>query len=172
LTNTIADLKHDPKNARRHNPRNIGVIADSLQKVGAARSIVIDENNVILAGNGVVEAAGQVGLEDLQIVESDGNKIIAVRRVGLTPEQKTRLALADNRASDLSDFDPQAIAALLEEGFDMAGMFTGEEISTLMSGAADAIVPDFQPVGEDEQGRLDQKKPVTCPECGHEFIPK
>ena len=33
-------------------------------------------------------------------------------------------------------------------------------------------VPDFQPVGIDEQGRLDQKKPVTCPECGHEFTPK
>jgi len=32
--------------------------------------------------------------------------------------------------------------------------------------------PDFQPVGIDEQGRLDQKKPVTCPECGHEFTPK
>ena len=32
-------------------------------------------------------------------------------------------------------------------------------------------VPDFHPVGEDEQGRLDQKKPVTCPECGHEFTP-
>ena len=29
--------------------------------------------------------------------------------------------------------------------------------------------PDFQPVGVDEQGRLDQKKPITCPECGHEF---
>ena len=33
-------------------------------------------------------------------------------------------------------------------------------------------VPDFQPVGEDEQGRLDQKKPVVCPECGAEFVPK
>ena len=33
-------------------------------------------------------------------------------------------------------------------------------------------VPVFPPVGEDEQGRLDQKKPTTCPECGHEFIPK
>lgn len=33
-------------------------------------------------------------------------------------------------------------------------------------------MPDFQPVDESEQGRLDQKKPVTCPECGHEFIPK
>ena len=33
-------------------------------------------------------------------------------------------------------------------------------------------VPDFEPVGIDEQGRLDQKAPVTCPNCGHEFVPK
>ena len=31
--------------------------------------------------------------------------------------------------------------------------------------------PDFQPTGVDEQGRLDRKNPVTCPECGHEFVP-
>ena len=54
---TLADLIPDPRNAREHNPRNIGMIVDSLHQVGAARSIVIDENNVILAGNGVVEAA-------------------------------------------------------------------------------------------------------------------
>jgi len=34
---------------------------------------------------------------------------------------------------------------------------------------ANDIIPDFQPVGVEEQGRLDQKKPVICPECGHEF---
>jgi ParB-like chromosome segregation protein Spo0J len=30
---------------------------------------------------------------------------------------------------------------------------------------------EFSAAGEDEQGRLDQKKPVKCPECGHQFIP-
>ena len=30
---------------------------------------------------------------------------------------------------------------------------------------------DFQPISADEQGRLDKKNPVTCPECGHEFVP-
>ena len=35
----------------------------------------------------------------------------------------------------------------------------------------EVIIPDFMPVGEDEQPRLDQKKPVICPECGHEFEP-
>jgi len=31
--------------------------------------------------------------------------------------------------------------------------------------------PDFSPTSADDQGRLDKKNPVTCPECGHEFIP-
>ena len=30
---------------------------------------------------------------------------------------------------------------------------------------------EFSAAGEDEQGRLDQKKPVKCPECGHQFVP-
>lgn len=30
---------------------------------------------------------------------------------------------------------------------------------------------DFQPTGADEQGRLDQKNPVKCPQCGHEWVP-
>ena len=33
-------------------------------------------------------------------------------------------------------------------------------------------VPDFEPVPEDEQPRLDQKSPIRCPHCGEEFIPK
>lgn len=37
-------------------------------------------------------------------------------------------------------------------------------------GANEGIIPpDFLPVGIEEQPRLDQKKPVICPECGHEF---
>jgi hypothetical protein len=31
--------------------------------------------------------------------------------------------------------------------------------------------PDFGPASTDEQGRLDKKNPITCPECGHEFVP-
>jgi len=41
-----------------------------------------------------------------------------------------------------------------------------------LKGLIESEVPDFQPVGIEEQGRLDQKKPVICPECGHEFTPK
>ncbi len=88
---TLGDLHADPRNARKHNPRNIGQVQASLQKYGAARSIVIDENNQIIAGHGVVEAAGLAGIERVQVVEADGETIVAVRRTGLSKQQKQEL---------------------------------------------------------------------------------
>jgi len=123
---TIADLKPDPTNARKHSARNIGMIVDSLQKVGAARSIVIDEDDVILAGNGVIEAAAEAGIEQVRIVEADGNEIIAVRRSGLTDEQKAKLALWDNRAAELAEWDQQALGELAEKQ-DLSDLFTEAE---------------------------------------------
>jgi hypothetical protein len=110
----IKSLVHDPENARKHNPKNIGVIVESLHAVGAARSIVIDEDNRILAGNGVIEAAGEAGITKMQIVDADGETIVAVRRTGLTPKQKRLLALADNRATELSEWDDTQLNTLLE----------------------------------------------------------
>jgi ParB family chromosome partitioning protein len=48
----------------------------------------------------------------------------------------------------------------------------GKDYSNLKGLVESEEVPDFQPVGVEEQGRLDQKKPVECPNCGHEFTPK
>lgn len=128
----LSDLVADPKNARRHNARNIGVIADSLAKVGAGRSIVIDEDNVVLCGNGVVEAAGERGIEKVQVVEADGNTIIAVRRSGLTKKQKAEMAISDNRAGDLSAFDDAALLKLIDETGAEAIGFTEEEMANLL----------------------------------------
>lgn len=58
----LADLTPDPKNARLHPSRNVDMMAASLRDVGAARSIVIDETDTILAGNGIAAAAAQAGL--------------------------------------------------------------------------------------------------------------
>jgi ParB-like chromosome segregation protein Spo0J len=128
----IADLKPDPRNARKHNPRNIGLIADSLQEVGAARSVVIDENDVILAGNGTIEAAGQAGITKVRVVETDGDEIIAVRRKGLTPEQKQRLALADNRTAELAEWDADVLRDLQAEGADLSNLWSADELGKLL----------------------------------------
>jgi len=130
----IGQLTPDPKNARRHNPRNIGMIVDSLQKVGAARSIVIDEEDVILAGNGVIEAAAEAGIESVRVIEASGNEIIAVRRRGLTEEQKTLLKYYDNRTAELADWDAAQIVADLEADVDLSGLWSDEEIAELVAG--------------------------------------
>ena len=77
------------------------MIVESLQYVGAARSIVIDESNVVRAGNGTLEGAKRLGLK-LQVVDADGSTLIAVRRRGLTDRQKLELAFYDNRSAELA----------------------------------------------------------------------
>jgi len=124
----ISDLTPDAQNAKAHNPRNVGMIVNALHEVGAARSIVIDEDGNILAGNATIEAAAEAGIENLQIVEADGETIVAVRRTGLTDAQKTRLKYFDNRTAELADWNPDVILADLEAGVDLDGLFTDIEL--------------------------------------------
>jgi len=132
---TIADLRPDAHNRRRHTPRNVGMIVNALHEVGAARSIVIDEQGTILAGNATVEAAAEAGIERVEVVDADGETVIAVRRTGLTDEQKRRLALYDNRSAELAEWDTAQIAADLEAGLSFDGLFTAEELTDLMQDA-------------------------------------
>ena len=111
----LNDLKSDHKNARKRTDRSATLIKNSLEKFGAARSIVIDEENRILAGNGTVEGAKKAGLNNVRVIETDGNEIIAVKRTGLSEDEKVGLALADNRSSDLSELDNDMLQQLSEE---------------------------------------------------------
>ena len=128
----VKDLIPDPNQIRRHTPRNIGMIGDSLQDVGAARSIVVDEANVILAGNGTIEAASERGLTKVRVIDADGTEIIAVRRRNLTPEQKIKLAMFDNRTSDLAEYDLSALVAITDQyNVDRNLFFTDSEMRAL-----------------------------------------
>lgn len=136
----ISQLRADPRNPRRRTPRSADRIAHSLQTLGVGRSIVIDEAGQIIAGNGVIEAAGQVGIEKVRVIEADGSEIIAVRRSNLSPEQKVQLAIADNRTGELSEWDDDVLAALNDEGFDTTDWFRPEELDALLAkGEADGV---------------------------------
>jgi DNA modification methylase len=146
---TIDHLKHlkpDTRNARRHNPRNIGMVETSLQIDGFGRSILLDAGGNILAGNGVTEAAGNVGIEDVIVVPSDGTKVIAIQRTDVAPgsERAVRLAIADNRTNELSDFDPAVLAALSEE-VDLSDFWHEDEMDALLAGIAADVVPADDP---------------------------
>lgn len=128
---TLADLLPDKNNARKHTPRNVGTIVDALHEVGAARSIVIDENGVVLAGNATMDAAIEAGLSKVQVVDGDGETVIAVRRSGLTAKQKTRLALYDNRAAELAEWNPEILSELASE--ELEGMFSDKELAEILT---------------------------------------
>ena len=168
---TLKDLKPDPRNARKRTDRSASLIKESLQRFGAARSIVIDEDGRILAGNGTVEGAKAAGISKVRIIETEGDEIVAVRRTGLTEEQKIGLALADNRTSDLSEWDGLMLQQL-SETHDIAPWFEPEDLEAIINSN-----PNFPPGSEDDQGQLDQLAPkepneieCVCPSCGHEFI--
>ena len=149
MTDTIAQLTQDQHNRRKHNPRNIGMIVNALQEVGAARSIVIDEFDNILAGNGTIEAAQLAGIERLKIVEADGEEIVAVRRRGLTDDQKRRLAILDNRSAELADWDLDQLLSDLDAGLDFDGIFGKAEIEELLK--------DLRGVGDaDAEPKIDK----------------
>jgi hypothetical protein len=132
----LSALKADPENARKHTPRNIGLIGDSLNETGAWRSIAIDEDNTVYAGNGVVEAAAERGIERVMIVEADGNTLVAVRRTDLTIEQKRRAALFDNRAGEFALWDKDKLQALAGGGTDLTNLWKPEELERLFKVAA------------------------------------
>ncbi len=114
----ISELKFDDKNFNKHTEYGMSLLEKSLKELGAGRSILIDKDNNIIAGNGIIEAAGQAGLENVKIVETTGNEIVAVKRtdVSLNSEKGREMALADNAtaAADL-EWDEPAIKDELDE---------------------------------------------------------
>ena len=128
---SINDLQNDHKNARKRTDRSSKLIKESLQKFGAARSIVIDENNRILAGNGTIAGAKAAGIKNLKVIETDGNEIIAVKRTGLSEDEKVGLALADNRTSDLSEWDINMLEELSQE-HDLEPWFDNDDLKELL----------------------------------------
>lgn len=101
----LKDLRAPEKNVRMHPERQIKEIIKSLNKFGQCRDIVIDENNTVLAGNGLWEAMKKRGDE----------KADAVRLVGLSDKEKLKFMLADNKTFSLGVDDLNAINEIVEK---------------------------------------------------------
>jgi hypothetical protein len=147
------------------NPRegDVGAIAVSLERNGQYRPIVVNRRDMrILAGNHTWKAARSLGWER-----------IAATFVDVDEEQARRIVLVDNRSNDVASYDNAALAELLqsvvaEDG--VAGLvgtgFDGDDLDELLAD----LNPDFDPVGPDEQPRLDQRNAEgPCPSCGFEW---
>lgn len=145
---TLRDLKPDPQNRRLHTERNLGMLVDALHAVGAARSIVIDERNTVLAGNGVVDAAAEAGIERVRVVDVDGETLVAVRRRGLTDEQKRALSIYDNRVAELAAWNVNQLK--LDAAADLSLQpFWSEAEQAILIG--DGVKPEWKGMPEFEQ---------------------
>ena len=122
------------------------MVVDALQKVGAARSIVIDEHGVILAGNGVTEAAAEAGITKVRVIDASGDELIAVRRTGLTDEQKVALAIYDNRGAELAEWNIEQLVQDQANGINLTPYFFEQELKTLL-GDVDGVDAPGLPSG-------------------------
>jgi hypothetical protein len=142
----VSQLKFDPKNARVHTERNVGMIADGIQEVGMGRSILIDKDGEIIAGNGVVEGAMQAGITKVRVVETTGDEIIAVQRKDLAGKKKTRAALLDNRAQEVGGGWNTDVLRELSYGDEkiLDGLWGKDEVDALL--AKDTVTQDDDPL--------------------------
>jgi len=126
---SIDTLIEDPDNARvKH---NVEAIALSLERFKQRKPIVVDESGVVRAGNGTLRAARDVlGWTHIWITPAED----------LTPEELTAYAIADNKTTDLSEFDDQIVAAALQklpENLRDATGWTPEEFEMLLTRLSD-----------------------------------
>lgn len=106
----LQDLKFDKRNYRKHNDKNISLIRKSVDDCGLGRSIVIDKNNEIVAGNGLVSSISKD--TKIKVVETDGSQLVVVKRTDLdtNDEKRKKLAVMDNSSSDSSAFDMELLS--------------------------------------------------------------
>lgn len=132
----MEEIRFDSRNYRRHSDKNKQIIRKSLKECGAGRSVVIDSEGELIAGNGVYEQAKKLGLKT-RVVETDGSELVVVKRTDLKTgdDKRKRLALADNAASDNVEWNADLIRAdfsvkdIAEFGLDKAGNYDSGEMT-------------------------------------------
>ena len=110
-----SELKQDDRNANKGTTRGRKMVSDSLKEYGAGRSVLVDKDDRIIAGNKSVSAAGDM---PVQIVETDGSTLVVVKRTDLSlDDAKARsLAIADNRSSEVGlDWDLPTLESFRSE---------------------------------------------------------
>lgn len=135
----VSELVEYGNNPRR-NERAVTPVANSLKKFGFLNPIIVNKENVILAGHTRLKAAKENGLETVPVLVVDS----------LTEDQENAFRLADNRVAELSSWDDEK----LKEEFES---ISAEDWASF--GVSDRELKNLEPKTEE----------LTCPKCGHKF---
>lgn len=148
----ISRLKANPSNPRvlrddkfMKLKNSIRDFPDMLNKRPIVAVTDTDGKLMVLGGNMRLRACQDLGMKEVPVILADE----------WTEEQRREFIIKDNVGFGEWDWDQLAnewdAGQLSDWGLDVPKM------------------PDFDPVSMDEQPRLDEKTPITCPKCGNEF---
>lgn len=144
----LHDLTLDAANVRLHPERNQKAIEASLRQFGAGRSIVLDGDNVVRAGNGTIEAARALGFEEVLVVEPKPGQLVAVKRTDWSATEATAYTVADNRTAELADWSELELAKQLEainsEGLLISTGFEEDELRAMLDKMARTALAEVQ----------------------------
>ena len=100
----LSDLHEDPRNARKHNKKNIDAICRSLKELSQYKNIVVQKSTgKIIAGNGTYRAAKLLGWDEIECNVMD-----------IPDDKANALAVIDNRSTDLSSWDNDVLGSVLD----------------------------------------------------------
>ncbi len=152
----IADLVPDAGNYNKGTEKGRKLIGKSLKKLGAGRSILIDKDGNVIAGNKTLEGAAAAGIDEVIVVKTTGRQIVAVQRTDLEIGSKKgrEMALADNAtgAANLS-WDLEMMAADGWTETDLSGW--GVDMPEAEPVKTEAFEDDFEPPAEIEEIQTD-----------------
>jgi hypothetical protein len=154
----IDSVHADPANVRKHPQQNVDAIKASLVRFGQQKPIVVDASGVVRAGNGTLEAAKALGWKKIAIVRSE-----------LVNSEATAFSIADNRTSELAEWDDAGLAetlqSLKDEDFDMAAVgFTSDDMDELLERLANDAAGDAEEEPENKGAGLALISQVTIDE--------
>ena len=152
-------LLANPRNWRIHPKAQQAALTGVLDEVGWVAEVIVNRTT-----GHVVDGHLRVG-----IALSRNETTIPVRYVELSEDEEALVLATIDPISAMASVDKEQLARLLHEVNTGAPAVT--EMLAQLGANSGAITPDFDPVGIDEQGRLDQKAAVICPNCQHEFVP-
>jgi ParB-like chromosome segregation protein Spo0J len=145
----LAHIKPHPYNARTHSKKQIRQIADSIQAVGFASPVLIDEHGVLLAGHGRLEAAKLLRLKAIPAIVIEG----------LSEARKRALLLADNRIAQSAGWDRERLASEL---ISLPDLLIADDLDITLTGfepaEIDALLADF--AEEEEPDPADTLNPA------------
>ncbi len=144
------DIKPFEKNPRLHSSEQVAFIRDSIMEFGFNNPVLIDENNIIIAGHGRVLA-----LDDFH--KENDFSVPCIRLEHLTEEQKKAYIVIDNKSYEMGSWDTELLNKLEEESDLLMSML--DDVDTIF------INNPFNP----EDGLIDKKdnkKNKLCPHCG------